>query len=96
MRFRPGDLPTGDPTTPNTPVEWEDNWLSNNLAWISYHWFPTWCQTEDHWTSRVTQYLFTDCPCCILFRGLSIGFGIGFLAATFILVGILMIYRLVA
>jgi hypothetical protein len=74
MRFRPGDLPEGDPTEPHTPVEWEDNWLSNTLAWGSYKLLPGWCQTEEHWTSRVTQYLFTDCPCCLLFRGLSLGF----------------------
>ena len=77
MRFRPGDLPIGDPTEPGTPVEWEDNWLSNLLAYVSYKFLPNWCQTPEHWTSRVTQYLFTDCPCCILFRGLSIGFIIG-------------------
>lgn len=77
MRFRPGDIPTGDPTTPHTPVEWEDNWLSNLMAWVSYKFLGSWCQTEDHWTSRTTQYLFTDCPCCLLFRGLSIGGLIG-------------------
>ena len=26
MRFRPGDLPAGDPSEPDSPVEWEDNW----------------------------------------------------------------------
>lgn len=77
MRFRPGDLPVGDPTEPHTPVEWEDNWLSNMMAWISYKFLPRWCQTEEHWTSRTTQFLFTDCPCCLLFRGISIGLFLG-------------------
>jgi hypothetical protein len=79
MHFRPGDLPVGDPTQPNTPVEWEDNWLSNLMAWVSYKVLASWCQTEDHWTSRTTQYLFTDCPCCLLFRGLSLGSLAGFM-----------------
>lgn len=26
-----------------------------------------------HWTAKLTAYLFTDCPCCLLFRGLVIG-----------------------
>ena len=77
MRFRPGDLPAGDPSEPDSPVEWEDNWLSNTMAYVSHKFLPNWCQTPEHWTSRVTQYLFTDCPCCILFRGLSIGFIFG-------------------
>lgn len=78
MRFRPGDIPHGDPNI-GSPVEWEDNWLSNLMAFISTRFLPDWCQTEDHWTSRTTQYLFTDCPCCLLFRGLSLGLIAGFL-----------------
>lgn len=79
MQFRPGDLPIGDPSKPNTPVEWEDNWLSNSLAWFSYKFLGRWCQTEEHWTSAMTRYLFTDCPCCLLFRGFSLGGVIGLL-----------------
>ena len=82
MKFRPGDLPQRDPSDQDTPVEWEDNGLSNTLAWASYRLTPSWCQTEDHWTSRVTQTLFTDCPCCLLFRGLVIGAVFGFWVAT--------------
>lgn len=82
MRFRPGDIPEGDPTQMGTPVEWADNWLSNSLAYFSYTLFPSWCQTENHWTSRVTQYLFTDCPCCLLLRGLVLGSFSTFLLLT--------------
>jgi hypothetical protein len=68
MRFRPEDDPR-----PGGPVEWADNWLSNAFAWGSYRVTPGWCQTETHWTSRLTQFLFTDCPCCLLFRGIACG-----------------------
>jgi hypothetical protein len=84
MKFRPGDLPIADPTEPGTPVEWADNGLSNTMAWASYRILPGWCQSEDHWTSRLTQHLFTDCPCCLLFRGLVVGIAIG---AAMVLVG---------
>lgn len=89
MRFRPGDLPEGDPTKPNTPVEWEDNALSNTFAYLSYKLVPSWCQTPEHWTSRVTQYLFTDCPCCLLFRGIVVGMMI-----TWILAALLFLFLL--
>lgn len=68
VKFRPEDDPH-----PDSPVEWADNWLSNLFAWASKRFTPAWCQTPEHWTSRITQYLFTDCPCCLLFRGLLIG-----------------------
>lgn len=77
MRFRPGDLPVGDPSDADTPVEWEDNAVSNTMAWVSWRFLPCWCQTPEHWTSRLTQYLFTDCPCCLLFRGITIGVAFG-------------------
>jgi hypothetical protein len=76
MHFRPGDIPLGDPTE-DGPVEWEDNRLSNTMAWVSYKFLPSWCKTPEHWTSHVTQHLFTDCPCCLLFRGLTIGVLVG-------------------
>jgi hypothetical protein len=73
MQFRPEhDTRIGD-----DKVDWEDNRLSNFFAWASYKITPSWCQTPEHWTSRLAQYVFTDCPCCLLFRGLSIGILIG-------------------
>jgi hypothetical protein len=61
---------------PGSPVEWEDNSLSNFFAWSSYRLTPNWCQTPEHFTSRLTQYLWTDCPCCLLFRGITVGIGL--------------------
>jgi hypothetical protein len=72
LRFRPAPLPEGDPD-PDSPVQWADNWLSNLLAWASTTFVPAWCQTPDHWTSKVTAYTFSDCPCCLLFRGIMLG-----------------------
>jgi len=53
--------------------DWEDNALSNFLAWSSQTFLKNWCQTEEHWTSRFANYLYTSCPCCMVFRGLTIG-----------------------
>lgn len=69
--MRPEDL---DPN--HDPIDWADNWLSNFLAFVSYHVLPSWCSTPEHWTSRLTGYLFTDCPCCLLFRGIVVGIAI--------------------
>jgi hypothetical protein len=87
VKFRPADDPrntasdipgvTVDDSEPNTPVEWEDNALSNTFAWVSYAILPTWCQTPEHFTSRFTQYLFTDCPCCLFWRGITVGYLVG-------------------
>lgn len=76
MKFRPDNIPFGDPH-PGTPVEWSDNLVSNFMAWASYRFVPAWCQSKEHWTSRIAQYLFTDCPCCQLFRGLLVGLLVG-------------------
>ena len=77
MRFRPSDIPSqGDPD-PGGPVQWADNWLSNYMAWFSHHYLSRWCQTPAHTTSRLTEILFTDCPCCLLWRGLALGYLVG-------------------
>lgn len=54
-----------------------DNWLSRLLYKASKRVTPMWCQSENHWTARITSALFTDCPCCLLFRGLAVGFALG-------------------
>lgn len=68
--------------------DWEDNWLSNSMACASRALLPSWCDNPKHWTSRVTNYFHTSCPCCLFFRGmttgLTIGLGVGLTAAFFI------------
>jgi hypothetical protein len=68
-----------DDPHPDSPVEWENNWLSNFLAAASQSFLPNWCQTPEHWTSKIAQTLWTDCPCCLLFRGITVGLTIGIL-----------------
>lgn len=74
FRYRPTSPPAGDGDEPD---EWSDNWLSNLMAWLSQVVTPQWCQTPGHWTARVADYLFTSCPCCLVFRGLVLGFMAG-------------------
>jgi hypothetical protein len=98
MKFRPEHDPRSAPVkeaehddSPGGPVEWEDNRLSNTLAWASYRFAPDWCQTPEHFTSRLTQHLFTDCPCCLLFRGVAIGVLLGSSVATLLAVSALLL-----
>jgi len=66
-----------DDPHPDSPVEWENNWLSNTMAAASTKLVPNWCATPEHWTSRFTQILWTDCPCCLALRGVVVGIPIG-------------------
>lgn len=100
MRFRPEDDPRSNPAvvdaeTDNspagTPTEWAENPISDTFAWASYKFVPSWCQHETHFTSRLTQYLWTSCPCCLLFRGIVVGL---LLASTFwlLVIAVVLLY----
>jgi len=80
FRFRPSE-PEADVDHDGEVADWEDNALSNFFAWASTVLMPTWCQDEAHWTSRFATYLWTSCPCCLLFRGIALGLLIGLLLA---------------
>lgn len=69
FRFRPWDVPS----TQEAPSEWADNWASNFMAWFSLTFLDPWCSTSEHWTSRVIDFFWTDCPCCLFWRGVSLG-----------------------
>lgn len=68
------------PESPEDP-DWEDNAVSNTMAWVSSILMPSWCSHEDHWTAKVTGYLWAECSCCLSIRwlivGAVLGFGIG-------------------
>lgn len=70
-KFRPGE----------DDLDWEDNAVSNTMAWVSQKVTPSWCADEDHWTVRWTMYLWAECPCCLSIRwlivGLALGLGLG-------------------
>jgi hypothetical protein len=55
----------------------QGNPLDQLFTWGAETFTPTWCQTEEHWTSRLTDYLYTDCPCCLMWRALIVGFIFG-------------------
>ncbi|MBM3606482.1 MAG: hypothetical protein FJX25_17685 [Alphaproteobacteria bacterium] len=57
--------------------DWQDNWLSNSMAWGSRAVLSSWCDTPEHWTSRCTNYFHTSCPCCLFFRGTTVGLVLG-------------------
>jgi hypothetical protein len=40
------------------------------------------CQRDDHWSLRVSGWFMTDCGCCIIWRALSTGVAVGFLACS--------------
>lgn len=81
LRFRP-ETPARSPepeaqNLTGDTAEWQDNWLSNGVAWASRAFLPAWCHAPGHWTSRVVAYLHTSCPCCLFFRGLALGLPLG-------------------
>lgn len=49
------------------------NLLDRFFTWGANTLFPRWCQSPDHWTAKISEHLFTDCPCCLVFRGMVIG-----------------------
>jgi hypothetical protein len=67
LRYRPRHL--DDPDT-----EWADNPLSNAMAWASQTApLKPMCGDDRHWSQRATKALATDCSCCLLWRGLTLG-----------------------
>ncbi|WP_159592193.1 hypothetical protein [Chelativorans xinjiangense] len=81
FRFRPEHRPGAD-----GEEDWADNRLSNFMAWAAAHALPRWCAVESHWTVRMTELLWADCPCCLGFRFMTIGAAGGF--ALGLLIGI--------
>jgi len=73
-------------------TDWEDNALSNSLAWASATFVPAWCQTPTHWTQRFADTLFTTCPCCMFFRGLALGILIS-IPLWLVLLAVVIAYR---
>lgn len=64
LKYRPDDPEYKD---------WDDNAVSNAMAWLSDTLIPWACGSETHWTARFADKLWTSCPCCLLFRGACLG-----------------------
>lgn len=43
------------------------------FVWGAHTIVPTWCQSETHWTAKLVDFLWVDCPCCLMFRGIVVG-----------------------
>jgi len=72
------------PTDPEQP-DWEDNALSNAMAWASDTFVGNWCKQDDHWTFAVTKPIWTECSCCLTFRGVILGLIVGFVIGAVVL-----------
>ena len=75
FKYRPEHL-VRDPDLPEAPddIEWEDNAISNFMAWFSQ--LPPlepMCNEKEYLSSRFANYFYTSCPCCLFYRGLIIG-----------------------
>jgi hypothetical protein len=66
-----------DHTGEDEPMDWEDNAVSNAMAWVSDRLFPRWCKSQEHWTNKVADYFWAQCACCLFFRGVLAGVAIG-------------------
>lgn len=58
-------------------LEWEDNWVSNFMAWASDNTLPEdMCEGDEewqHWSSKIANYFWAECSCCLFFRGVFLG-----------------------
>lgn len=71
FRFRP-ETPDNAPEPEADDLDggtgdWQDNWLSNAMAWGSRAFFPSWCDMPRHWTSRVTITFIRPAPAACSF-----------------------------
>ena len=58
FRYRPPEQPDVDHDG-KTVDDWEDNALSNSLAWSSVTFMPMWCQTDRSTGRPVRQHAVT-------------------------------------
>ena len=70
FNFRPEHDTRVDDLT--DPVDWEDNPISNALAATSFYLLPRWCQSPTHFSTRIVNYFYTTCPCCMFWRAATL------------------------
>lgn len=69
-------------------LDWEDNWLSNSLAFASEIVTPKACTTPGSVMARISNYLWTSCPCCLFWRGAVFGAAIPTIAVALLALAI--------
>lgn len=77
-------------------TKWEHipvNPVDRLFTWGSRVVLPTWCQSPEHWTSKVVEYLWVDCPCCLFYRGVTVGVVAGLCSSILIIVTIGILLR---
>lgn len=84
--MRPFDFrPTEDS---KEDLDWEDNWLSNTIAWVTEQVMPQACSTPTTVMARIANYLWTSCPCCLFWRGALFGASIPTIAVALLALAI--------
>ena len=73
FKFRPSHM---------DDIDWDDNWLSNSLAFFSMLIAPNLCEKPGTWAVRLTEWMWTSCSCCLYFRGIFTGLFLWFVVAT--------------
>lgn len=74
------------PQNADEEEDWEDNVVSNSMAYASDKLVPKWCKSPDHWTVRLVLYLWADCACCLAFRFFAFGVILGLaVSAAFVI-----------
>lgn len=76
-KYRPPSHPEDMELQLEEEDSWEDNWLSNSMAWLSDLAVPNWCNNVNHWTVKLVLYLWADCSCCLAFRFMGLGLLLG-------------------
>lgn len=74
FRYRPPEYDDfGNPIPEDEFLGWEDNPVSNAMAWASDTLMPSACQAEDGYMVKLVIYLWADCSCCLFWRGAVLG-----------------------
>jgi hypothetical protein len=67
------DLESGLLIDRDSDISFADNRVSRALAVASYIFIPKWCSTPGHWSIKFLDYFWTDCGCCLFYRGVVVG-----------------------
>jgi hypothetical protein len=52
---------------------WENNWVSNAMAWGSQTLLPKACKNPGAWHIKFMVLFWAECSCCLFYRGVVVG-----------------------